>query len=285
MRIFGFFQEVFELFRQCYPLRVFPRSVLLLLITLIIAVPAGLAQSGSIEKELTTALRGKVLTLKTFTKRSHLEFDETGQIKNKGEDGSWTLYGQVLVIKVDVSESRVRLSGDRIVHHWDSGIKKLVASRSDMKVDIDIDIHKGAGLNDATAAIGKVFAGAEGLVAYVPEYWRQYIGGKPVEKPPCSSGKHVRTGGNVMAASLLKQVRPIYPPEAKGFLVQGVVLLEAQINENGDIDSLAITAPAGAGLDESAVEAVSQWKYKPTTLDGTPVCTITTITVNYAFSR
>jgi len=43
--------------------------------------------------------------------------------------------------------------------------------------------------------------------------------------------------------------------------------------------------PAGAGFDDDAVEAVSQWKYKPTTIDGKPVCVITTITVNYAFSR
>jgi TonB family protein len=63
------------------------------------------------------------------------------------------------------------------------------------------------------------------------------------------------------------------------------VILEAEITETGDVGGLIIVTPGGSGFDESAVEAVSRWKYKPSTVDSQPVCVLTTITVNYAFSR
>jgi protein TonB len=49
--------------------------------------------------------------------------------------------------------------------------------------------------------------------------------------------------------------------------------------------NISIVQPAGAGFDENAVEAVSQWKYKPTLLNGKPVRVVTSITVNYQFAR
>ena len=64
-----------------------------------------------------------------------------------------------------------------------------------------------------------------------------------------------------------------------------MVALSVEINETGDVENISIVGPAGAGFDESAVEAVSQWKYSPTLLDGKPVRVVTTITVNYKFSR
>src|SRR5262245_26669150 len=154
-----------------------------------------------------------------------------------------------------------------------------------MNVEVDIDIAKGASAADISAAIAHTFAGAEGLTPYVPEYWRPYVEGKPETLTCAPATTTVRVGGNVIAANLLTQVKPQYPLEAKNFLLQGVVVLQALITETGDVGRRVIVEPAGVGLDESAVEAVAQWKYKPTLLQGTPVCVLTTITVNYAISR
>src|SRR5205085_10945330 len=134
------------------------------------------------------------------------------------------------------------------------------------------DVKKNATWPEISAAISAVFVGAEGLIPYVPSYWKPYLEDKKNTTTSClHTTKTVRVGGNVQAANLIKQVRPQYPPEAKNFLQEGVVALEAEINENGDISQLIILKPAGVGFDENAVEAVSQWKYKPTTLDGQPV--------------
>jgi len=247
-------------------------------------IPTVFGQSNKIERELVLALRGKVLTLKAFRKSSRLEFDKAGQLKNKEENGPWTIYSQFLVTKVEVSESRLRIGGRRIVHHYDKGQSKLLASPSDINVEVQIDVDKSATVADISAVLSKVFAGSEGITPYVPEYWRPYLEGKTGTASCGSTVATVRVG-QIQNAQLVKQIRTRYSEEARNFLLDGVVALEAAINESGDVGSLVITKPAGAGLDESAVEAVSQWKYKPTTVDGNPVCVVTTITVNYEFSR
>jgi TonB family protein len=238
-----------------------------------------------IQKQLTSELLGKVLTLRAFNKSSHVEFDETGQLKKQGEPGSWTVYSQLLVKKIDVTASRVHISGVRVIHHYDPKAKGLVASPSDMNLDVDIYIKKAA---DISAAFSKIFAGNEGLLPYVPSYWHQYLSGKKDETPPpnpSNVSQRVRVGGNIMGAKLIKQVVPKYSVEAKNFLLEGVVALSVEINETGNVENINIVGPAGAGFDENAVEAVSQWKYSPTLLDGKPVRVLTTITVNYKFSR
>jgi len=162
----------------------------------------------------------------------------------------------------------------------------MVASRSDLTVEVYAELKKGATSADIAATMRKILVGPEGLSPYVAEYWRPYLENK---KPPvqnCASAKPpVRVGFNALAGNLIKEVKPHYTPEGKSFLFQGVVVLEAEITETGDVGNLVIINPAGAGFDESAVEAVLQWKYKPTLLQGQPVCVVTTITVNYAVSR
>src|SRR5262249_48370968 len=144
-------------------------------------------QSSPIEKRLTTALRGKVVTLRTFSKSNHLQFDVDGNLKKPGETGSWTIYSQYLVTKIEVSDSRARLSGNRIVHHYDRTQSSLVASPSDLSVDVDIDLKKKATADEIAMTIAKVFVGAEGLVPYVPDYWRPYLEGKKSGKTACGS--------------------------------------------------------------------------------------------------
>ena len=264
----------------------FSRTLVVGLILVVCSQYVVLAQSGDLEKELIDQFRGKVVTLRTFSKNNHLEFDQEGNLRKPGETGSWTVYSQLLVRKIDLSASRLRLTADRVIHHYDENRKQMVASRSDLSVEMDVQLKKGSTSADIAATMKKIIVGQEGLSPYVAEYWRSYLENKKPPVPNCASAKPpIRVGGNVLAGNLIKQVKPLYTPEGKSFLFQGVVVLEAVINETGDVGNLVIINPAGAGFDESAVDAVSQWKYKPTLLQGQPVCVVTTITVNYAISR
>jgi TonB family protein len=247
----------------------------------------GTVPSALLEKQLDSILRNKTITLSTFSKSARQHFDEDGQSIKQGDVGSWTIYSQVFVKKIDVSQNRIRIDGVRIIHHFDSNLKRLIASPSDMEIQIDVDTKRDATLDDASATLKKILVGTDGLVPLVPPYWRSYLGAKKDEPPTSDNLKieRVRVGGSVMGLKIIKQVRPTYSEVAKNFLLQGVVVLEAEINETGDVANISIIQPAGAGFDESAVDAVSQWKYKPTTLNGNPVKVVTTITVNYAFSR
>jgi TonB family protein len=93
--------------------------------------------------------------------------------------------------------------------------------------------------------------------------------------------ERIRVAGNVQRATLIHQETPIYPRDAKDNHIQGTVLLHAIIAKDGTIRSLDLSEGVCA-LAGSAIEAVKQWRYKPTLLNGEPVEVDTTITVIYA---
>src|SRR5271154_4432909 len=101
--------------------------------------------------------------------------------------------------------------------------------------------------------------------------------------PPKATPTRIKVGGNVQSASLLRQVQPIYPQIAKTAHVQGTVILHAIIAKDGSIQELQyISGPAL--LMRSAMDAVHQWKYQPTLLNGEPVEVDTTISVVFTLS-
>lgn len=87
-------------------------------------------------------------------------------------------------------------------------------------------------------------------------------------------------GGNVQAANLLNAVRPIYPVELQQQGVEGTVEFKAVIGKEGTAEALQLVS-GPPPLVQTALDAVKQWRYRPTMLDGEPVETITTIDVNF----
>jgi periplasmic protein TonB len=109
-------------------------------------------------------------------------------------------------------------------------------------------------------------------------------GTRPPDKPTGSENishpMRVRIGGNVQAAKMVHQVQPKYPKEAKQSHISGTVVLRAVIAKNGTIQELQFVSGAPE-LMRSAMDAVRQWRYKPTELEGRPVEVETTISVVY----
>ena len=103
-----------------------------------------------------------------------------------------------------------------------------------------------------------------------------------VEKPV--TPQRIRVGGNVQQANLIKQPKPVYPPLAKAARVQGTVKFTAKISKDGTIQELQLLSGPPL-LVQAAQQAVSQWQYKPTLLNGEPVEVITTIDVNFTLSQ
>ena len=94
----------------------------------------------------------------------------------------------------------------------------------------------------------------------------------------------IRVGGNVMQVNLIQQVPPVYPPDAKQNRIQGEVKLEVTIGKDGHVAE-ATPASGPPELTQSAVDAVLQWVYKPTLLNGQPATVLTTVSVNYTLSQ
>ena len=90
----------------------------------------------------------------------------------------------------------------------------------------------------------------------------------------------VRVGGNVTAPERVRYVPPVYPGEAVSARVSGIVILEAVVGTGGDVSDAKVLKSIPL-LDEAALDAVRQWRYTPTTLNGVPVPVIMTVTVNF----
>jgi protein TonB len=103
-----------------------------------------------------------------------------------------------------------------------------------------------------------------------------------IPKPNTRSGP-VRVGGSVAEANLMRQVQPTYPPLAKSARVQGTVEFTATISKDGMIENLQLVRGHPL-LVNAAKEAVLQWRYRPTLLNGQPVEVVTDIVVNFTLN-
>jgi len=104
------------------------------------------------------------------------------------------------------------------------------------------------------------------------------------EAPKQVAPQRIRVGGNVQQARLIRQPKPVYPPLARQARIQGTVRLTAIIATDGTIQSLQVVSGHPL-LVPSALEAVKQWVYQPTLLNGEPVEVITQIDVNFTLSQ
>lgn len=87
-------------------------------------------------------------------------------------------------------------------------------------------------------------------------------------------------GGVVREPRKIRQVTPVYPALAIAARVQGRVVLDCVIDREGRIGSLSVLS-GNPLLEAAAVEAVRQWRYTPTLLDGSPVAVVLTVTVEF----
>ena len=91
----------------------------------------------------------------------------------------------------------------------------------------------------------------------------------------------VRGGGaDIRTPTKLKDVKPVYPPIAQSARVQGVVRIDAVIDEAGHVANARVIQSIPL-LDAAALDAVSRWQYLPNDVDGRPVPVVMTVTVNF----
>jgi protein TonB len=104
-----------------------------------------------------------------------------------------------------------------------------------------------------------------------------------IEKP-APRQEPVRIGGTIRQPQKVHNVDPAYPAIAQAARVQGIVIIEATLSPDGRISNARILRSIPL-LDEAALEAVRQWQYTPTLLNGVPVPVIMTVTVTFTLSR
>jgi protein TonB len=90
----------------------------------------------------------------------------------------------------------------------------------------------------------------------------------------------VHVGGKIKAPTKIKDVQPVYPAIAQSAHVAGAVVIEATIGADGRVMDAKVVRSIPL-LDQAALDAVEQWVYIPTLLNGVPVPVLITITINF----
>ena len=98
--------------------------------------------------------------------------------------------------------------------------------------------------------------------------------------PPPTPRVPVRPGGDVKPPRKIVDVAPVYPELARTARVSGIVILEATIDEEGNVRDARVLRSIPL-LDRAAVDAVRQWRFTPTTLNGQVIPIVMTVTVNF----
>jgi periplasmic protein TonB len=103
----------------------------------------------------------------------------------------------------------------------------------------------------------------------------------PAQPPPSKSDVPIPIGGVIRPPTKIKDVRPVYPPIAQAARIEGVVIIETTIGVTGKVLDTKVLRSIPL-LDGAALEAVRQWEFTPTLLNGSPVPVVMTVTVNFA---
>jgi periplasmic protein TonB len=102
----------------------------------------------------------------------------------------------------------------------------------------------------------------------------------PLPPPPPARRGPVRVGGQIKEPALIYRVEPVYPGVAISANIEGTVILEAIVDEDGRVETVRVLRSVSV-LDRAAVEAVKQWRYSPVILNGKPETFILTVAVTF----
>jgi periplasmic protein TonB len=101
----------------------------------------------------------------------------------------------------------------------------------------------------------------------------------PQPKPVMHHGPYL-VGGRVQAPRIIRQIQPVYPILAREARIQGAVVIDSVINEHGEVTQMKLVSGSPL-LARAAFDAVGQWRYEPTLLNGTPVAVEMEVTVHF----
>lgn len=279
------------------------RSLLTALL-LFLVVPSCLVAQKS-EADLRARLIQKPLYLRGQWRGDKLAFDGLGHLTGTSAPVTFTLAG-VDIQFVKLTAKELVLNGQRVGLEFNQ----------DMPVRVDLGVRNGWGGadpekmiiriqtpadGDFTAALDAIFADKlADLVPQLPPYWRTFAQrnflpqgtsaasmgdsaqvAKAGPGQPAGMVKPFRAGGSVSSPRLLTKVDPSFDEAARALKYSGIVLVNLIVDTKGMPANVHILHPVGLGLDEMAINAVSQYTFAPAIENGSPVAVELNVEVNF----
>lgn len=249
----------------------------------------------------------------TATKETYLELAALAQRQGRFADTIEALRGAA-ALEPDDAEPQHRIA----TYYWEhaakeasldpaarlTSIKEGLAAEdralalrpdyTDAMVYKNILLRMQANLTTDAVEQKRLIAEADALRSRVLQMQREKAAGPPppTPDPPRSAAfdepyeqtlarlQPARVGGSLRAPTKIRDVHPAYPADAVAARIQGVVIIEAVIDETGAVANAHVLRSVPQ-LDDAALAAVSRWQFTPSQLNGQPVNVVMTVTVNF----
>jgi TonB family protein len=258
------------------------------------------AQASNLEGRLKTKYQYQVLTLRRFYEGRKLQFDSRGNLMGESPVGPWTVYGQIRCTAVHLVGQTLHLKGLRrrlfadpaseelkdVLEAGTSGSlrnqfrylgsKGLREFEEDAKIEIDIDLASvPKDEPEVTSAVNAVFLSpGDDLAKVMPGFWKAIVlrqEGKPQIDEPASGVCGVESGTEVSPPHAISAGGPEFSEIARQVGFDGTVILSLVVTPEGIPSDISVIRPLGLGLDEQALQAVSNWKFEPARKEGVPM--------------
>ena len=249
---------------------------------------------GDLQKDLRQTYTGKILSLRIPSNFDVLRFDANGHPARPGDGEPWTTCGLFRVKKIGLNFAQIVIEGDReAVILSPDPVKKLLLVELDRPVHVTVDIpdsvHKLAELNPLLA---RVFLPGD-LIARMSAAWRSEVDLNRDLADVSNATPDGRIG-------VLAPNRPVYvvnalptPPmaiykpspsfskKARSKKDGGTFRVRMVVNEKGFPEILEVLQHLREGLDNRALAAVSQWRFKPALRESSPVAAMLIVDVKF----
>lgn len=264
-----------------------------LLLVLGSSLPSSAQSTGD---AISARLKGQPLYLRSGWGEDKLKFDADGQPQKHYKVVTFTEAG-IDVRSVKVAGDRLLIRGQRMGVVFPNGTPTRVPMTGrGYTGSISIEVQGVPGGNFGKA-LDVIFApDLVSLVPSMPIYWQDYAR-KNLQPQPTASGENsvvpggiptvasseklVHIGGPVKKPSVISSVEPEFSDAARAMQISGSVGIYLWVMEDGSPAHMRIVKPAGLGMDEQALLALSKYKFKPAMQDGKPVRVDLYIDVNF----
>lgn len=253
------------------------RRLTAVLLALQFAFPA-LAQEGAderaeVEKQLQEQLAGQVILFRHPVRGKEIRFGADGMPAPGQEAGTLVVDGNVKVATLALTGADLRFSGERIIAAVVEGKRQAISSGK--KVHVVVELPPDG------------VAGVPGLLRRLLVPRGEDIETIPLENVTQTPDGEVlyRPSHGVTPPQLLKSVDPELNLEAKRAGFRGGVQLRIAVDSEGRVADIALLESAPYGLDEAAIRAVSEWKFKPAKRKGQPVAVAVNVDINFQVER
>ncbi|HTV57113.1 MAG TPA: energy transducer TonB [Terriglobia bacterium] len=249
-------------------------------------------------------VRHTVVIRNSYT-NSVLKFDTTGKLIGNGTPGFGPTDGRIYVESIDLKPDELVIKGQRTfpVDQTPGDVRlTLIGDGVTIKIALPPDklpsesvpaLLEHVFLSNAELKAKGCSAEEQQELRTMLEKWKspapadtgqatQDDASTPPQQYCVSEGERAyKAGDGVQAPKAVDAPDPEYPQDAKRDKVAGTTVLLAIIDREGHPTTLQVFQPAEHGFDEAALRAVQRWKFRPATLNGTPVPVLIRIEVNF----